>query len=105
LHLPEVAGDMAVDAECRPCREWRVLAEIGSDFFAVEMRLAGFDPALPFGVEGGALLGTEGVDALGFFAQEILVVGQLQFAVLDAQIKRPSGKSRRICSSSSAPTG
>src|SRR5690606_15838500 len=84
LHLPEVAGDMAFNAVLAMA-ERGVLAKVGGDFLAIEMRLAAFDPALAFGAKGGALLLAEGVDALGFAIEEGLVVGQAQLGLLDAQ--------------------
>ena len=33
-----------------------------------------------------------GLDAIGFLGQEVLIVGQLQFAVLDAQLIAPEGE-------------
>ena len=58
-----------------------VFARIRADFLDLEMRLAGCDPALPLSIEGGALLAAEGVDALGFRGEEVLVVGQGQHPV------------------------
>ena len=63
-----------------------VITQFGRHFFTVEVGLAGLDPALAFGIKGAALLSAEGVDALGFLGQEILVIGQPQFAVFDAQL-------------------
>src|SRR5690606_33023604 len=50
LHLPEVAGDMAIDAVPAGL-ERRVLADLGHAFVTFEMRLTGVDPALALGGE------------------------------------------------------
>ena len=56
------------------------------------MRLARGDPALTFGVEGRALLVTEGVDALSLAVEKGLVIGQGQFAVLNTQVIAAQGE-------------
>ncbi len=69
LHLPEVAGDVAVDAQLTLGQQ-RIFAWCDGRFFTVEVRLATGDPALALGVEGALLLLSERGDAVGFLHQK-----------------------------------
>ncbi len=91
LDLPEVAGDVAVDALLAVFQRY-IFGGLRGQLFTVEMRLATGDPAFALGIECAFLLIAKRVDGLGFPGQERLVLRQVQLTVLDVQVEAPEGE-------------
>ncbi|MCY1421199.1 hypothetical protein D9M71_368470 [compost metagenome] len=70
----------------------RLLGRLRGRLFAVEMRLAAGDPALPLGIESAFLLLAKRADGLGFLRQKRLVIRQVQLTVFDVQVEAPEGE-------------